>query len=82
MYRCHPEIVYALFWGDNEAGRPLRAMDFQAMHLWMHYKKAGYRFLDLGISTESGIPNEGLLRFKESHNAETSIRYKFSWNIK
>jgi hypothetical protein len=80
FYRCHPTIAYAVFWGDNELGRPLRAMDFLAYHLWNHYKKAGYSYIDLGISTEKGTPNEGLLRFKESHDATSSSRFMFSWN--
>ncbi|MBN2611602.1 MAG: hypothetical protein JXB00_08605 [Bacteroidales bacterium] len=77
FYRCHPSICYAVFWGDNEKGRPLRAMDFLAFHLWSHYKNSGFSFIDLGISTEQGNPNEGLLRFKESHNATSSLRYSF-----
>lgn len=82
FYRSHPEIVYALFWGDNETGRPLRAMDFLAFNLWLYYKELGYKYIDLGVSTEAGIPNEGLLRFKESHEATSSLRYKFSWKNK
>jgi hypothetical protein len=80
FYRCHPSICYAVFWGDSEAGRPLRAMDFLAFQLWSHYKKSGYSYIDLGISTEKGNPNEGLLRFKESHDATSSLRYNFSWH--
>lgn len=80
FYRCHPDICYAVFWGDTEEGRPLRAMDFLAFNLWSLYKEAGFRYLDFGTSTDSGIPNEGLLRFKESHEAITSLRYKFYWN--
>ncbi len=79
IYRSHPAICYALFWGDNDAGRQLRAMDFLAFQLWSHYKEQGFNFMDLGISTEAGAPNEGLLRFKESHEAVSSIKYKFSW---
>jgi hypothetical protein len=79
FYRCHPDICYAVFWGDNEAGRPLRAMDYLAFQLWNHYKSLGYSYIDLGISTEQGNPNEGLLRFKESHDATSSLRYLFSW---
>jgi hypothetical protein len=78
-YRSHPEICYAVFWGDNEAGRPLRAMDFISFNLWSHYKSLGFKYIDLGISTESGNPNEGLLRFKESHEATSSLRYRFLW---
>ena len=79
FYRYHPQVVYALFWGDNEAGRPLRAMDFLSFKLWTFYKDLGFKQIDIGISTESGIPNEGLLRFKENHDAISSIRHSFSW---
>jgi hypothetical protein len=79
FYRSSPEICYAVFWGDNDAGRPLRAMDFLVFNLYSYYKKLGFKYLDLGISTESGSPNEGLLRFKESHEAISSLRYKFIW---
>jgi hypothetical protein len=79
FYRFLPEIGYAVFWGDSEQGRPLRAMDFLVHNLWNFYKDLGYRFLDMGISTESGLPNEGLLRFKESHDIVSSLRYRFIW---
>lgn len=79
FYRAHPTIAYAVFWGDSDNGRPLRAMDFLANHLWTHYKSLGYEYLDMGISTESGHPNEGLLRFKESHDCKSSLRFSWSW---
>lgn len=79
FYRAHPQICYALFWADNAIGRPLRAMDFLAFHLWSYYKDCGFKFIDLGISTEAGTPNEGLLRFKESHDSTSSLRYSLLW---
>lgn len=79
MYRPHPKIAYALFWGDAMIGRESRAMDFLVLNLWNHYKAAGFSFIDLGISTESGFPNEGLLRFKETHECVSTLRFKFSW---
>lgn len=82
FYRNHPEVCFAVFWGDNEEGRPLRAMDFIALNLFMYYKNLGFRFVDLGISTETGIPNEGLLRFKESHEAVSSLRLRFRLDLK
>jgi len=79
MYRSHPDICYAVFWGDNEVGRPLRAMDFLAFHLWSFYKDEGFKYIDLGNSTEDGVPNQGLLRFKESHEATSSLKHRFTW---
>jgi hypothetical protein len=79
FYRNHPDICYAVFWGDNETGRPLRAMDYMVFNLWKYYKNLEMKYIDLGISTEAGNPNEGLLRFKETHESFSSLRYKFSW---
>jgi hypothetical protein len=79
MYRFHEKIVYALLWGDNLKGRSDRAMDFLIFNLWSHYKAAGFNFIDLGISTVEGIPNEGLLRFKETHECQSSLRFNFTW---
>lgn len=80
FYRSHPQICYATFWGDNEKGRLLRAMDFLSYNLWKFYKNLGFSYIDLGISTEEGIPNEGLLRYKESHDCFSSIRFSFYWS--
>jgi len=79
MYRFHKEIVYALLWGDSLNGRSDRAMDFLVFNLWSHYKAAGFNVIDLGISTVEGIPNEGLLRFKETHECQSSLRFTFKW---
>ena len=79
LYRAHPEIVYALFWGDSVEGRSDRAMDFLIFNLLFYYKSADYSYIDLGTSTEAGTPNEGLIRFKETHECLTSLRYTFTW---
>ena len=69
-------VVYTAIWGDNDVGRALRAMDFLTFKIWELYKSEGYRFIDLGISTEQmGVPNEGLLRFKETHDCSTELRH-------
>jgi hypothetical protein len=80
LYRGHPSIVQAIFWGDNEGGRCLRAMDYCLLNLWNHYKKLGFSIVDISTSTEWGVPNQGLLRFKENHEAKTSLRFTFSWS--
>lgn len=79
FYRAHPEIIYGAFWGDTALGRTLKAMDFLAFNLWNHYKELDFNAIDFGISTESGVPNEGLLRFKEAHDSVSSLRYSFQW---
>ena len=80
FYQFPKKIAFAVFWGDNETGRPLRAMDFLTFNLLSYYKSSGFEYIDLGKSTESGIPNEGLLRFKETHESVSSLRFSFTWN--
>lgn len=79
LYRSRSDICYFLFAGDCPAGRSLRAMDHLFLNIWTHYKSLGFRYIDLGISTKDGHPNEGLLRFKESHNSVSSVRFTFFW---
>jgi hypothetical protein len=79
-YRGHPNIIQSIFWADSEEGRPLRAMDFCALNLWNHYKSLGYDAIDIGRSSISGIPDEGLVRFKESLDCTSSLRFTFSWS--
>jgi len=77
FYRSHPTITQAVWWGDNELGRSLRAMDYLCDKLWNHYKNMGYKYIDIGISSEEGVPNEGLLWFKEMLDAFTFLRCHF-----
>lgn len=82
FYRGHHEIVQAVWWGDTKTGRQLRAMDFMCNKLWSYYKELGYKYIDVGISTEEGIPNDGLLRFKETLDATSALRHRFVWELK
>jgi hypothetical protein len=79
FYRFTSNIAYAVFWGDNLLGRSLNAMDYLIFNLWNHYKSLGYIYIDIGNSTEYGIPNETLLRFKEIHECDSSLRFRFSY---
>jgi len=79
FYQFPNQISYTVFLGDSEKGRPLRAMDFLIYNILVYYKSAGFEYIDMGISTESGMPNEGLIRFKETHEAVSSLRFSFTW---
>ncbi|MDD2798994.1 MAG: hypothetical protein PHV20_10410 [Bacteroidales bacterium] len=81
FYRIREKIAFAVFWGDALSGRSVRAMDFLAIHLWNFYKNLGFDYVDLGKSTENGVPNEGLLRFKETHECVSSLKYSITMNL-
>lgn len=79
-YRGHPKIIQVIFMGDNLEKRNWGIMDYLYMSMYDFYKSKGYKYLDLGLSSLNGEPNTGLLRFKEIHNCDTSLRYTFSWS--
>lgn len=80
FYRGHPKIVQGIFLGDDMEKRSLGIIDFLIMNIYEHYKKMDFEYIDLGISSLCGDPNVGLIRFKEIHNCETSLRFTFWWS--
>lgn len=78
-YRGTPKIIQGIFFGDKLESRALGAMDLLYMGVFDFYKELGYDFIDMGTSSMDGAPNIGLVRFKETHNSSTSLRYTFKW---
>ena len=79
IYRISETIAYLTFWGDINEGRAVKAMDVLSLKLLQYYKEQGVIFFDMGIATEDGVPNPGLLRFKETHEAKVVPRYSLVW---
>jgi len=79
LYRGHEKIVQGVFIGGDLERRNLGVIDYMYLKLYNYYKEMGFDYLDMGTSSLQGDPNMGLLRFKEIHNSETSLRYTFTW---
>ncbi len=79
LYRGHEKIVQGVFMGGDLERRNLGVIDYMYLKLYNYYKEMGFDYLDMGTSSLQGDPNMGLLRFKEIHNSETSLRYTFTW---
>ena len=65
--------------GDDMEKRNLGIMNYMYMNIYEYYKELGYDYIDLGVSSLDGEPNQGLIRFKELHNCKTSLRFTFTW---
>ena len=74
-FKTSNNIIYTQFWGDNLIGRDLNAMDYLFINMTQLFKDEGWLIMDLGISSQNGLANSGLLRFKESHLAESTLRF-------
>lgn len=79
VYQGQDAVAQPVFWADTPDGRALRAMDFLLDGLWRHYQAAGFTKLDAGISSVAGVPNDGLIQFKENHGCCASPRFTLSW---
>jgi len=78
LYRGHEKIVQGVFMGGDLERRNLGVIDYMYLKLYNYYKEMGFDYLDMGTSSLQGDPNMGLLRFKEIHESETSLRYTFT----
>lgn len=70
-------IAQVVYWGDIREYSDLRPMNFLTHALFEHYYNVGLRILDIGPSTEDGIPNYGLCQFKENIGCSVTPKYSF-----
>lgn len=75
VYRVGAGRDVVQFWGDDpEAKLKWSPMNLLVRDTVQHCIQTGARVLDLGISTEDGVPNGGLCRFKRSVGARAEAR--------
>ena len=71
------DIVQVIYWGDVPGFPEQKSINFLAYQLIQYYGKKGLKFLDIGPSTENGVPNYGLCDFKNSIGCEISTKMQF-----
>ena len=77
LYRVTPDVEYVVAWGDDCAQRSRRVMNVLAYYLVETAITHGTRVIDLGISSVDGVPDEGLINFKQGVGAVTGLRLNF-----
>ena len=75
VYHVAAKIVQAIFWADVAEYSLSRPMNFLVYKLFEFYANQGTNIIDLGISTENGLPNYGLCDFKENTGSIASLKY-------
>lgn len=71
-------IAQVIYWGDLPEYAGLRVMNYFTYKVFEHYYSKGLKVLDIGPSTENGIPNYGLCEFKENIGCSVSMKYTFT----
>ena len=70
-------ICQLIYWGDLREYSGMRPMNLLAYRVFEHYRKQGLSILDIGPSTEDGVPNYGLCSFKKSIGCMASNKFSF-----
>ena len=73
----HPaeSIAQVIYWGNILEYAYLKPINFLSYQLIQYYGNKGFDYLDIGPSSEEGVPNYGLCDFKESIGCELTAKF-------
>ena len=77
VFHVTDNIAQLVYWGDQPGYSEMRPMNYLSYKIFEHYNNCGISILDIGPSTENGIPNYGLCEFKENLGCEISLKHTF-----
>ena len=77
IFHVSKDIVQIIYWGDVPGYGESKPMNYLAYKLYEFYKEKNIKIIDIGPSTEHGIPNYGLCEFKENIGCSISPKYSF-----
>jgi hypothetical protein len=75
VFHVTDDVCQVVYWGDIPEYADLRVMNFFTYKIFEHYYNQGLKILDIGPSTEDGVPNYGLCEFKENIGCTVSTKY-------
>ena len=75
VYPVKDGIAQVIYWGDDPAFSELKVMNFLTYKVFAYYYASDLKYLDIGPSTEQGIPNYGLCSFKENIGCTISLKH-------
>lgn len=74
VYRTAARHDVVQYWGDVPGSVEVSPMPLLARDVFVAARASGADVVDLGISTDAGQPNHGLIQFKRSVGARTEVR--------
>lgn len=77
VFHISEGICQVIYWGDLREYSHLRPMNNLAYNIFKHYYEQGLKIIDIGPSSENGVPNYGLCNFKESIGCSVSNKFSF-----
>lgn len=81
VFHVSDSIVQVIYWGDVPGFYDKKVMNLLAYKVFEYYAKQGkVKIIDIGPSTEFGVPNHGLCEFKENIGCKTSLKFTFVYS--
>jgi RimJ/RimL family protein N-acetyltransferase len=81
IYHVAKDIVQVIYWGDIPEFSLKKTMNYLSNKIFEYYKNTGIKIVDIGTSTEKGIPNYGLCEFKKSIGCSVEPKFTFEKDI-
>lgn len=82
VFKITDDIAQVIYWGDIPGNTESKPINFLSYNLIKFYGDKGYRYLDIGPSTEYGVPNYGLCDFKMSIGCDMDFKFTLLRHIK
>ena len=81
VFHVASSVVQVIYWGDAPGFAEKKVMNLLAYKVFEYYfNQKNIEIIDIGPSTENGIPNHGLCEFKENIGCKTALKYTFEFN--
>ncbi len=78
VYEVTQKAAQVIYWGDIPGYSDKKTINFLSYELLKVYEQKGFEYLDIGPSTEFGLPNYGLCDFKDSIGCERTTKIRMS----
>ncbi len=79
--KINSDVLYVFYWADKSGFESYSPVVFLASGLYEFANKSNFKILDVGTSSLNGIPNLGLIKFKENLGFKISPKLTFKIDI-
>lgn len=78
--KINKDVLYVFYWADKSGYESYSPVVFLASGIYDFAKKSNFKILDVGTSSLNGIPNLGLIAFKENLGFKISPKLTLKLN--
>ncbi len=82
IYYVTDNIAQVIYWGDIPDVGQYKPINFLSYKLTQFYSEKGIKYVDIGPSSEKGIPSYGLCDFKESIGCEATAKFRLKKELR